>query len=102
MTQSVIHYALHLVVPILFAYLFVPKKLWKVYVIFLLAMIIDLDHLLANPVFDPTRCSINFHPLHSYWAVGVYGCLTIFKKTRIIGFALFWHIVVDFIDCQMM
>ena len=27
----------------------------------LTTMLIDLDHLLANPVFDPDRCSINFH-----------------------------------------
>ena len=35
-------------------------------------MLIDLDHLLATPIFDPARCSIGFHPLHSYYAIGVY------------------------------
>ena len=35
-------------------------------------MVIDLDHLLANPVYGPQRCGIGFHPLHSYLAIVVY------------------------------
>ncbi|NER15677.1 DUF6122 family protein [Spongiivirga citrea] len=102
MIQLLVHYSLHLVFPFLLAYIFFPKQFWKVYFIFLLAMLIDLDHLLATPVFDPSRCSIGFHPLHSYWALAVYVALLIFKKTRIIALALLWHLAVDFIDCQMM
>ena len=26
------------------------------------AMIIDIDHLLADPILDPNRCSVGFHP----------------------------------------
>ncbi len=63
-------------------------------------MLVDLDHLLANPIFDPERCSINFHPLHSYWAMGVYLVLLFFKKTRIIAVGLLFHILTDYIDCQ--
>jgi len=102
MIQPLLHYSLHLIFPFLIAYVFFPKKLWKIYLVFLLAMLIDLDHLLATPVFDSNRCSIGFHPLHSYWAVAIYVILLLFKKTRIIGLALLWHLVVDFVDCQMM
>ena len=28
------------------------------------AMIIDIDHLLADPILDPNRCSVGFHPPH--------------------------------------
>jgi hypothetical protein len=66
------------------------------------AIIIDLDHLLANPVFDPTRCSINFHPLHSYYAIAIYIILTFIKKTRIIGLGLLIHMLADWADCLMM
>ncbi len=38
----------------------------------LATMLIDLDHLLADPVYDPARCSIGFHPLHSWWAAAIY------------------------------
>ena len=65
------------------------------------AIAIDLDHLLANPIFDPTRCSINFHPLHSYYAIGVYVLLTIIKKTRVIGLGLLIHILADLVDLKL-
>ena len=43
---------------------------WKmVWLIMMLTMLVDLDHLLANPIYDPNRCSIGFHPLHSYLAI---------------------------------
>ena len=32
-------------------------------------MVIDVDHLLADPIYDPDRCSIGFHPLHSHAAM---------------------------------
>jgi hypothetical protein len=64
-------------------------------------MLIDLDHLLANPIFDKNRCSINFHPLHSYIAAGIYVVGLFFKKTRIIGIALLFHLLTDWIDCYL-
>lgn len=66
----------------------------------LATMLVDLDHLLADPIFDPGRCSINFHPLHTYWAMAVYVVLLFFKKTRIIAVGLLFHMLTDFIDCQ--
>lgn len=66
----------------------------------LATMVVDVDHLLATPLFDPNRCSINFHPLHTYWAIGVYVILLFFKKTRIIAVGLLFHMLTDYIDCQ--
>ena len=65
-------------------------------------MFIDLDHLLAIPVFDPERCSINFHPLHSYIAIAVYFLLLMPKKTRVLGLGLCIHILADWVDCLLM
>ena len=62
-------------------------------------MLIDVDHLFAVPIFDPNRCSINFHPLHTYWALGIYVALLFFRKTRVIGVGLVFHLLTDFIDC---
>jgi len=67
-----------------------------------LAMLIDLDHLLANPMFDPNRCSIGFHPLHSYFAIAIYFLLLLNKKLRIIFIGILIHILVDFSDCLLM
>ena len=66
----------------------------------LATMLVDLDHLLATPIFDPGRCSINFHPLHTYWAMAGYVVLLFFKKTRIIAVGLLFHMFTDYIDCQ--
>lgn len=98
--QILVHYTLHLLVPGLIAYVFFRKEWKKAWLIMLATMLIDVDHLLANPIFDPDRCSINFHPLHSYWAMAVYVALLFFKKTRIIAVGLLFHMLTDFIDCQ--
>lgn len=64
-------------------------------------MAVDLDHLLAVPMYDPNRCSIGFHPLHSYYAIGVYVILLFFPKTRLVGIGLVIHMILDYIDCFM-
>ena len=65
--RHIIHYSLHLIAPILFAKLY-WKKYWRNAALIMVAtMLMDLDHLLADPVFDPNRCSIGFHPLHTFW-----------------------------------
>lgn len=98
--QTFIHYFLHLVVPFFIAYIFFSKEWKKVYLILLGTMLIDLDHLFADPVFKADRCSINFHPLHSYYAIIVYFGLLFFKKPlSIIGLGLLFHILTDWIDC---
>ncbi|WP_282079342.1 DUF6122 family protein [Aquimarina algiphila] len=102
MIRPILHYSLHFIVPLIIALLFFPKQWKKVYLIFLGSMLIDLDHLLANPIFDPNRCSVGFHPLHSYYAITVYCISLFFTRTRIIGLALIWHIITDQLDCWMM
>ena len=94
-----IHFEMHFVVPGLIAYIFFKKNWTTVWLIFIATMLIDLDHLLANPIFDPNRCSINFHPLHSQIAAMVYIGLLIPKKTRIIAIGLSLHLITDYIDC---
>ena len=67
----------------------------------LLTMAIDLDHLLAIPVFEPGRCSIGFHPLHTWPAMLLYiGMLVYPNKTlRALAVGLLFHMLTDFIDC---
>ncbi|MEZ4803384.1 MAG: DUF6122 family protein [Gelidibacter sp.] len=102
MVQSSIHYGIHLLVPLAIALLFFKSNWKKAYLIMILGMLIDLDHLLANPIFDANRCSVNFHPLHSYYAICIYVLLLAFKRTRLIGLGLCIHIVADIADCMMM
>ena len=102
MQQAIVHYGIHFLLPLAVTLLFF-KSNWKIaYLIMISAFIIDLDHLLATPLFDPNRCSINFHPLHSYYAIGIYVVLSLLKKTRLIGLGLLIHILADWADCVMM
>ena len=82
------------------AILFFKKEWKKVYVIMILIMIVDLDHLLADPIYQADRCSINFHPLHSYYAIALYFIMSFFRKPfNIIGIGLVLHMIADFTDC---
>lgn len=102
MLQPIIHYGSHFIIPLGIALIWY-KSYWKrAYFIMLLGMLIDLDHLLADPIFDPTRCSINFHPLHTYYAIVLYVLLLFPKKTRLIGLGLVVHIFADIMDCTFM
>ena len=96
-----LHISLHLVVPLAVVGLFF-KKDWKIaYFIMLSTMLVDLDHLLANPIYDPNRCSIGFHPLHEPWFIAFYFILSFYPKTRFIGVGLVIHMVLDAIDCYL-
>jgi hypothetical protein len=94
-----LHLSWHLVVPLVVVGLFF-KKDWKMaYFIMLSTMLVDLDHLLANPIYDPNRCSIGFHPLHQPWFIAFYFILSFYPRTRFIGIGLVIHMVLDAIDC---
>ena len=102
MLQPLIHYGIHFGLPLVVALCFYKTHWLKAYGIMLLGMLIDLDHLLASPIFHPGRCSINFHPLHSYYAVVLYILLLFPKATRLIGLGLTIHILADTVDCWLM
>lgn len=99
--KFIIHYSFHFLVPLIIALLFYKEKWKKVYLIFLASMLIDLDHLLATPIFEANRCSINFHPLHTYVAMGFYVLGLFFSKTRILALALLFHLFTDYLDCHL-
>lgn len=106
MLQPLIHYSLHFVCPALIAR-YMDKPRWKqLYVIFLSTMLIDLDHLLAVPMFDPNRCSVGFHPLHSAVAICCYLVGLRFFRHRLymraLMIGLLFHILTDLIDCAWM
>ncbi|PKQ44754.1 DUF6122 family protein [Confluentibacter flavum] len=102
MIQTVAHYGCHLLLP-LFVALIWYKSQWKqAFLVMLAGILIDLDHLLATPIFDPNRCSIGFHPLHSYYAMTFYVFLLFPKKSRLVALGLVIHIIADFVDCSFM
>ena len=101
--QFVLHYAGHWLAPFLIARLVFAKDWLRAGAVIAAANLIDLDHLLADPIFDPDRCSIGFHPLHGWVAAGVYVVLLAVPKWWMRAFALgaLWHLAVDLGDCGM-
>ncbi len=93
-----LHLILHVVIPGITARLAYQKIWLNAWLIMMLTMIVDLDHLLASPVYDTDRCGINFHPFHTYPAIGAYFLLLFVPKLRIIGVGLVNHMGLDFID----
>lgn len=106
--RTVVHYSLHFLAPFLLALLFFPDgKRRKAYLIMFATMLVDLDHLLATPVFSPHRMSIGFHPLHSYPAIVLYAlmcCLPYGRHRylpwwgRAIAIGLLFHMFTDWQD----
>ena len=97
--RVILHIAFHFIVPAIVAGLWFRDDFWKSYLLMIATMVVDVDHLLATPIYDPLRCSIGFHPLHSFIAIFVYVALSFFTITRLIGLGLVIHMALDFIDC---
>ena len=102
MLRFCLHYGIHFILPIIIGLVFFKEHRLKITMILLAGIILDLDHLWADPIFDPSRCSINFHPLHTYWAIASYFLLLFFSKTRVLGIAFLIHILADTVDCYLM
>ena len=93
------HILLHFLVPALTAFLLYRKEFVKAWLIMIATMAVDVDHLLADPIYDPNRCSVGFHPLHSYIAIAFYTILLLFPKLRLVAIGLLIHMALDYIDC---
>lgn len=101
MVRAALHILAHFIAPGLVARLaFKPE--WKhAWLLMCATIIVDLDHLLADPIYDPNRCSIGTHPLHTEPAMAVYGILLLVPRLRIIAAGLLIHMALDATDCYL-
>jgi hypothetical protein len=102
MIRPIIHMLLHLLLPAMVARAAYPRIFLKAWLIMIGTLLIDLDHLLADPIYDPGRCSIGFHPLHQYPVILFYALAAAWPKTRLIGIGLLIHVFLDGVDCWWM
>lgn len=94
-----LHLALHVLTPGLVAALFFRTTWRRAWLVMLLTLLVDVDHLLATPIYDPERCSIGFHPLHTAPAIALYAVLALIQPTRLVGVGLLLHMALDGLDC---
>ena len=113
-----IHIVLHFIFPLIVAFAFYHSRWLNATVIMIATILVDLDHLLADPIYDPSRCSIGFHPLHTSPAIIIYALLfalpLIFGRRakglgshspsrllHLLGLGLLIHMALDWIDCMV-
>lgn len=96
-----VHLGLHFLVPAVFAGVFYRHNWLVAFLVMVATMLVDIDHLLADPIYDPNRCSIGFHPLHQLPFIAVYLALCFVHKWRLIGLGLSIHMALDALDCQV-
>lgn len=98
---AILHLVLHAAVPAAVAVLLSGRRWRRAWLVMMATMAVDLDHLLADPVYDPSRCSIGFHLLHRPpWFV-LYALLALWPSTRLLGLGLLLHMGLDFSDCVL-
>lgn len=109
-----LHVTLHLIVPLALAFVAYRSDWRSAAAIMLTTMLVDADHLLADPVYDAQRCSIGFHPLHGAVPIAAYfacACAPILASAlgrqelrgvrivHLVGVGLLIHMGLDALDC---
>jgi len=102
MLRPIVHGLLHVLVPGLVARLGWAERWGRAWLVMVLTNAVDLDHLLADPVYDADRCSLGFHPLHSWPAQPVWIALALWPRTRVLGVGVVLHMLLDGLDCFLM
>ena len=102
MESTILHVILHFFLPLAVAKAVWREKWIRPFLIMAITIAVDLDHLLADPIFDPTRCSINKHPLHSWPAIVVYLLCLLSPNSRILALGLLIHMALDGTDCLLL
>lgn len=100
--RAALHLVLHLAVPGAVARVFFRDRWRRAWLVLVATMLVDLDHLLADPLYDPNRCSIGTHPLHTTVPIVAYALMTLHPKTRLVGLGLVIHMLLDALDCAAM
>ena len=98
-SQKIVHLSGHLLLPAAIAYSGYGSNWERAAKVMIASNLVDVDHFLAKPIYDPDRCSIGTHPLHSLPAIGVYSAMVFNQGTQELGIGLLTHMAVDFVDC---
>ena len=96
-----LHLSLHFLVPGVVAGVFFRSQWRKAYMVMIGTMLVDIDHFLSSPIFDPDRCSIGTHLLHQPFLLPLFMGLSLVPRFRLLGLGLMIHMFLDSLDCQV-
>ena len=98
-SQKITHLSGHTLLPIAISYAGYGSSWESAAKIMIASNLVDADHLLTKPIYNPNRCSIESHPLHSLPMIGLYSAMLFNEKTQEWGVGLLAHMAVDYVDC---
>ncbi|MCG6974861.1 MAG: DUF6122 family protein [Acidiferrobacterales bacterium] len=100
--RPLIHIVLHFAVPAAVAKT-AYRDIWlKAFIVMSATILVDLDHVLATPLYDPHRCSIGTHPLHMEPVFLLYFLMLFIPRIGFVGLGLLIHMALDGLDCAWM
>lgn len=102
MVRPLVHIVAHFLVPALVARFGFRERRLRAWLVMVATMLVDLDHLLADPIYDPDRPSLGFHPLHAWELQPLYVLLALWPRTRLVGLGLVLHMLLDGLDGWLM
>ena len=94
-SHKITHLAGHTILPIAISYA-ENGSLWKSSAKIMIASnLVDVDHLLAKPIYNPDRCSIESHPLHSLPMIGLCPAMLFNEETENgeLDYLLIWQLI---------
>lgn len=100
--RPLIHIVLHFAVPAAVAKTSFREIWLRAWIIMSVTILVDLDHLLATPLYDPNRCSIGTHPLHMEPLFLLYFLMLFIPRLGLVGLGLLIHMALDGLDCYWM
>lgn len=100
--RAALHVLLHFLLPLALALVAFRPRWQRATAVLWATLLVDLDHLLARPIYAPDRCSLGFHPLHTAPALLIYVLLAAHPRTRLVGVGLLLHMALDGTDCLLM
>ena len=98
-SQKIIHLSGHYILPLAISYASYGNSWESAAKVMIASNLVDVDHLFAKPIYNPDRCSIGCHPLHSIPSIGVYSVMAFNQQTQELGIGLLTHMAVDLVDC---
>lgn len=105
--HNTFHVLAHLILFLFLYYLniFPSLSIWNLVFIIISSNLIDLDHLLARPIFEEGRCSITGKSILHKWYLILLWVLGVFipiPHVQVFCLGVLSHILVDGLGCYLM